>query len=79
MSNQINIYNLHVNGMTQNASLNIGRTLHNSHTANVKLFGANFSMGNYSPASSRIIIVVHDSDNSDQGQSENPSSSDNSQ
>ena len=79
MSNQINIFNLHVNGMAQNASINIGRTLHNSHTANLKLFGANFSMGEFSPANSQIIQVVQDSDTSDQGQSENPSSSDKSQ
>ena len=39
MSNQINIFNLHVNGMTQNANIDIGRTLHNSHTAKMqKLF-----------------------------------------
>ncbi|WML24585.1 spore germination protein [Neobacillus sp. OS1-33] len=79
MSNQINIFNLHVNGMAQNASVNIGRTLHNSHTANLKLFGANFSMGEFSPANSHLIQVVQDSDTSDQGQSENPSSSDKSQ
>jgi hypothetical protein len=79
MSNQINIFNLHVNGMAQNASINIGRTLHNSHTANLKLFGANFSMGDFSPANAQIIQVVQDSDTSDQGQSENPSSSDKSQ
>jgi len=79
MSNQINIFNLHVNGMTQNASINIGRILHNSHTANVKLFGANFSMGDFSPANSVIITVTQDSDISDQGQIENPSSVDSSQ
>ena len=79
MSNQINISNLHVNGMAQNASINIGRTLHNSHTANLKLFGANFSMGELSPTNSLIITVIQDSDISDQGQSENPSSSDKSQ
>ena len=79
MSNQINIFNLHVNGMAQNASINIGRILHNSHTSNLKLFGANFSMGDYSPANSVIITVTQDSDTSDQGQNENPSSSDKSQ
>jgi hypothetical protein len=79
MSNQINIFNLHVNGMASNASINIGRTLHNSHTSNLKLFGANFSMGDFSPANSLIITGIQDSDISDQGQSENPSSSDKSQ
>jgi 2-keto-3-deoxy-6-phosphogluconate aldolase len=52
MSNQINIFNLHVNGMTQNANIGIGTILQNSHTANVKLYGANFSMGDFSPTSS---------------------------
>jgi hypothetical protein len=73
MSNQINISNLHVNGMAQNASINIGGVLHNSHTANVKLFGANFSMGDFSPSSSLIITVIQE------GQNKSPSSSDNSQ
>jgi len=79
MTNQINIFNLHVNGMAQNANINIGRILHNSHTANLKLFGANFSMGNFSPSNSLIITGIQDSDISDQGQSENPSSSEKSQ
>ena len=79
MTNQINIFNLHVNGMAQNASINIGRILHNSHTANLKLFGANFSMGNFSPSNSLISTGIQDSDISDQGQSENPSSSEKSQ
>jgi hypothetical protein len=74
MSNQINIFNLHVNGMTQNANINIGRTLQNSHTANVKLFGANFSMGDFSPARSVIITGIQASGISDQGQTDNPSS-----
>ncbi|WP_338448505.1 spore germination protein [Niallia oryzisoli] len=77
MSNQINIFNLYVNGMTQNANINIGRTLQNSHTANVKLFGANFSVGDFSPAKSLIITVIQDPDICDQGQIENPSSSEN--
>ncbi|MBB6444414.1 spore germination protein [Bacillus benzoevorans] len=79
MYNQINIFNLYVNGMTQNANINIGRTLQNSHTANVKLFGANFSAGDFSPSNSLISSVTQDSDISDQGQIENPSSPNNSQ
>ncbi|WP_419954375.1 spore germination protein [Neobacillus niacini] len=79
MSNQINIYNLHVNGITQNANINIGRTLQNSHTSNMKLYGTNFSMGDFSPAKSLIITVAQDSDISDQGQTENPSSPNSSQ
>ncbi|MEH7111419.1 spore germination protein [Neobacillus niacini] len=79
MPNQIKIFNLHVNGMAQNANINIGSTLQNSHTSNIKLFGANFSMGDFSPASSLIITVTQDSDKSDQGQTENPSSPNSSQ
>ncbi len=79
MSNQIRIYNLIVNGITQNANVDIGRTLQNSHTSNIKLFGANFSMGDCSPANSVIITKVQDPDISDQGQIDNPSPTDNSQ
>ncbi|WP_053363551.1 spore germination protein [Bacillus sp. FJAT-27251] len=78
MCNQINIGKIYVNGIAQNASINIGKTLHNSHTSNVKLFGANFSMGDGSPASSLIDTMIQDSDISDQGQTENPSSAENS-
>ena len=42
MSNQIKIYNLSVNGIAQIINIDIGRTVQNSHTANVKLYGANF-------------------------------------
>ncbi len=79
MSNQINIFNLYVNGMAQNANINIGRSLQNSHTANMKLSGANFSMGDCSPSNPLIFTATQDSDISDQGQIENPSSLNNSQ
>lgn len=79
MFNQIKIFNLLVNGITQNANINIGRTLQNSHTSNMKLYGTNFSMGDFSPAKSLIITVVQDSDISDQGQTKNPSSTNSSQ
>ncbi len=59
MSNQIKLFNLYVNGITQNANITIGRTLQNCHTANIKLFGANFSMGEFSPTSSLIITVTN--------------------
>ncbi|MFZ0446422.1 MAG: spore germination protein [Bacillus sp. (in: firmicutes)] len=74
MSSQIRIYNLIVNGITQNANIDIGRNLQNSHTANLKLSGANFSMGDFSPTYSLIISAVQDPDISDQGQIDNPSS-----
>ncbi|MDI2601496.1 MULTISPECIES: spore germination protein, partial [Bacillales] len=34
MRSQINISNLTINGMTQNANTDIGQNLQNSHTAN---------------------------------------------
>jgi hypothetical protein len=77
MFNQVKIFNLHVNGMTQNANIDIGKSLQNSHTANLKLFGANFSMGDFSPAFSLIMNMIQDSDISDQGQTDNPSSLEN--
>ncbi|MEH7385692.1 spore germination protein [Bacillus sp. JJ1521] len=77
MFNQINIFKFKVNGMTQNSNINFGGTLQNSHTANIKLYGANFSMGDFSPTSSLNISKVNDSDISDQGQIENPSAPEN--
>ncbi len=74
MLNKIKIFNFQVNGMTQNSNINFGKTLQNSHTANIKLYGANFSMGDFSPTYSLNIPNVQDSDISDQDQIENPSS-----
>lgn len=52
MPYQINIFNIKVNGITQNGNLDVGPTVHNSHTANSKNFGVNFSLGDFSPSSS---------------------------
>ncbi len=76
---QIKIYNLIVNGITHNANVDIGRNVQNSHTANMKVYGANFSMGDFSPTNSVILTKAQDPDISDQGQMETPSSADNSQ
>ncbi|MDR4886247.1 spore germination protein [Fredinandcohnia sp. QZ13] len=73
MFNLIKIGNFKVNAMTQNSNINFGGTVQNSHTANIKLYGASFSMGDFSPTSSLNISKVNDSDISDQGQIENPS------
>ena len=48
----INIFNIKTNGITQNGNFDIGATIHNSHTANSKFIGANFSLGDLSPSSS---------------------------
>lgn len=74
MSNQINIHKMYVNGPTQNANIDIGNNLQNSHTANLKLNGANFSMGDFSPSKSLTFTANQDSDISDQDQIDNPSS-----
>ncbi|MEH7382234.1 spore germination protein [Bacillus sp. JJ1533] len=73
MFNLIKIVNFKVNSMTQNSNINFGGTLQNSHTANIKLYGAGFSMGDFSPNSSLNSSKVNDSDISDQDQIENPS------
>lgn len=69
---QINVFNINTNGVTQNGSIDIGTTTHNSHTANSKLFGANFSLGDFSPTSSWMNTGVLDPDVSDQDQIANP-------
>lgn len=70
---QINVFNIKVNGITQNGNLDVGPTVHNSHTANSKNFGVNFSLGDLSPASSILNTGILDPDVSDQDQIANPS------
>jgi hypothetical protein len=69
----INILNMKTNGVTQNGNIDIGATVHNSHTANTKLNGANFSLGDLSFTGSCMSTGVFDSDVSDQDQIGNPS------
>ncbi|WP_313800621.1 spore germination protein [Cytobacillus sp.] len=73
MPYQINIFNIKVNGATQNGNIDIGPTVHNSHTANSKFVGANFSLGDFSPTFSQMNSVIIDTDVSDQDQIANPS------
>jgi hypothetical protein len=73
MPYQINIFYLKVNGATQNGNVDIGPTVHNSHTANSKFIGANFSLGDFSPSSSLQSSGNLDLDGSDQDQIANPS------
>ncbi|HYK71593.1 MAG TPA: spore germination protein [Pseudoneobacillus sp.] len=73
MPYQINIFNIKVNGMSQNANIDVGPTVHNSHTANTKLVGANFSLGDLSPSGSQMNTGMLDPDISDQDQIANPS------
>ena len=69
----INIANMKTNGVTQNGNIDIGATVHNSHTANTKLFGANFALGDFSPPIGTIVTGIIDPDISDQDQIANPS------
>jgi hypothetical protein len=73
MPYQINIINIKVNGNTQNGNIDIGPTVHNSHTSNAKLVGANFSQGDFSPTFSQMNTGNLDTDVSDQDQNANPS------
>ncbi|MBM7644648.1 hypothetical protein JOD45_000841 [Scopulibacillus daqui] len=69
----INIFNIKTNGVTMNGNIDIGPTVHNSHTANTKSIGANVSLGDFSPSSSFSLNGSYDPDISDQGQVANPS------
>ncbi|WP_338472130.1 spore germination protein [Niallia sp. XMNu-256] len=73
MPYQINIFNIKVNGANQNGNIDIGPTVHNSHTANSKYVGANFSLGDFSPPSAIWGSGNLDTDISDQDQIGNPS------
>ena len=42
------VHHMKTNIITQNGNINIGATVQNSHTSNLKLAGAAFSFGDYS-------------------------------
>ncbi|MCA1038290.1 spore germination protein [Bacillus infantis] len=69
----INIFNIKTNGVTQNGNLDIGPTVHNSHTANSKMVGVCFTLGDISCANSLGVSNYIDPDVSDQDQIANPS------
>lgn len=73
MPYQINIGSFKNNSISQNGSIDIGPTVHNSHTANTKLVGSNFSFGDLSLSTSVMGNGVLDPDVGDQGQVFNPS------
>ncbi|KOO47583.1 spore germination protein [Priestia koreensis] len=70
---QVNVFNVWTNEIANNGNIDFGSTVHNSHTANSKLFGVNFSIGNFSPSTSVFANGVFDGDVSDQDQIANPS------
>lgn len=61
----INIYNMKINSIFSNGSVNIGESFHNSHTANTKSTGANTSYGDEAPALSTMKNVYVDPDGND--------------
>lgn len=69
----INVFNMKINGVTQNGNVDTGPTVHNSHTANTKSVGTCLSLGDFSPASSIMVNNYVDPDVSDQDQIANPS------
>jgi hypothetical protein len=73
MPYQINILNIKVNGLNQNGNIDVGPTVHNSHTSNNKFIGANISLGDFAPASALLNSGNLDPDVSDQDQIANPS------
>ena len=66
MPSVINIYNVKINSISSNGSVNIGEALHNSHTAHSKSTGTNSSYGDVSPASSKMRNIYIDPDTNDQ-------------
>jgi hypothetical protein len=64
----INIYTLKINSISGNASVNIGESFHNSHTANSKSTGANTSYGDEAPSISTMKNLYVDPDEYDQSQ-----------
>ncbi|HET7580693.1 MAG TPA: spore germination protein [Bacillales bacterium] len=62
----VNVYNLKVNSIASNGSLNLGPVIHNSHSARSKLFGGNASVGDQSPTSALMNNKIADPDLIDQ-------------
>ncbi|MFC0211644.1 spore germination protein [Paenibacillus chartarius] len=69
----INIGVIKANGMMSNANIQVGATVHNSHTANSKWLGVVEINGDLSPSLVLTGSGMLDTDVSDQGQIGNPS------
>ncbi|PUA40564.1 hypothetical protein C8Z91_03635 [Paenibacillus elgii] len=68
MPNIINVFNVKTNGLSKNANIDFGTTVQSGHTVNVKVVGANFANGDFSPVSSLMINAGVDPDVVDQNQ-----------
>jgi hypothetical protein len=73
MPHQINIFAIKTNHISKNGNIDFGTIVHNSHTANTKTVGSNFSAGDFSPPASLMVNNYVDPDLSDQDQIANPS------
>jgi len=67
LSTVINIFSMKINSIATNASVNIGESFHNSHTANTKSTGANSSFGDHAPPNASMKNIYVDPDGNDQG------------
>jgi hypothetical protein len=67
MSLVVNVQNVKVNHVNNNASITIGPALLNSHSAQTKLFGNNIVIGDNSIGKGQFTNYVDDRDLMDQG------------
>ncbi|MBO0958325.1 spore germination protein [Neobacillus sp. MM2021_6] len=72
MPYQINIFNIKANGVNNNANIDFGQVIQNSHTANQKWVGTNMAFGDLSPTGAVSVNGFGDPDVSDQAQIANP-------
>jgi hypothetical protein len=70
---QINIVAVKTNKIATNGNIDFGSVIHNSHTANTKMIGSNFSAGDFSPPAALMANGYLDPDLNDQNQIANPS------
>jgi|GEM_PF-1208166 len=66
MTFNVNIYQLRISMMTNNASVVIGPGYHNSHSSTTKLEGNNSTVGDHAPVSALTNNTSFDSDVNDQ-------------
>lgn len=66
--NTITIFSIKINNISQNASVNIGESLHNSHSAPNKITGYNAAYGDCSPTTANMKTIYIDPDVNDQNE-----------
>jgi len=67
MPHVINVQFIKANQISHNASIIIGPALINSHSSQIKMFGNNISVGDFSPINGTFCNYVDDRDGLDQG------------